>query len=102
MGYSSVHGLSDEKVEKRRRKLKGQLKDAGVEGEVVLAKGHGRSAENPAASIVEAAEEHDVDFIVIGAPRKNKERLGSISKHVAKHAQRNVMLAFCEEDEDDE
>ena len=93
--FASTHGMLPERAKKVRAKLEPQLEEEGLDGEVVT-RGGDHQAENPAHAIVDAADEFDVDIVVMGVPRKSKETLGSTSKYVAKHVQRNVLLAFGE------
>jgi nucleotide-binding universal stress UspA family protein len=79
-------------------KLAEELEAGGMNVTPILKHG------NPAAVIVETAEEEDADLIFMGARGKgfiNRAILGSVSERVVKLADRSVMIQHCRVVKDD-
>ena len=66
-----------------------KAKFAGLEAESVILKG------NPAEKILDFADEHDIDLIVVGSLGKSgieRFALGSVSEKVVRHAKVPVLV----------
>ena len=66
-----------------------KAKFAGLEAESVILKG------SPAEKILDFADEHDIDLIVVGSLGKNgieRFALGSVSEKVVRHAKVPVLI----------
>ena len=83
-----TRSLSDE-ADGAMRKVKARLAEKGLVAELVIKDGR------PADAILDAADEADVDLIVIGSTGKHgalRMLMGSVSSRVAEYSTRSVLI----------
>lgn len=88
-GYGFVHAEYESAVRDATRQLEVLLERAGLEGDTLV------TDANPAAGIVQAAAERDVELVVIGAAGRTGLRrllVGSVAEKVTRHAPCSVLV----------